>query len=66
MHIAIAELPDDYRQVIQLRYLESKSIQETASIMERTEASVRSLTDRAKKKLREALGRISNYLSDRG
>lgn len=66
MRLAIAELTDDYREVIRLRYFEMKSIQETAKLMDRTEASVRALTDRAKKQLREALGRISAYLSSRG
>lgn len=66
MQLAIAELPEDYRQVIQLRYFEMRSIQETAKLMSRSEASVRALTDRAKKQLREAIGRISMYLSSRG
>ena len=66
MQLAIAELSDDYRQVIQLRYFEMKSIQETAQIMNRSEASVRALADRAKKQLKEAIGRISMYLSTRG
>ena len=66
MRLAIAELPEDYRQVIQLRYFEMRSIQETAKLMSRSEASVRALTDRAKKQLREAIGRISMYLSSRG
>ena len=66
MRVAIAELPDDYRDVIQWRYLEGRSIKETAELMGRSEASVRSLAERAKKKLREALGRLSAYLSNRG
>ena len=66
MRLAIAELPPDYRDVIQYRYFEMKSIEETAQLMDRSEASVRALTDRAKKQLREALGRISAYLSTRG
>lgn len=66
MRLAIAELPEDYREVIQHRYFEMRSIQETADRMGRTEAAVRSLTDRAKKELREALSRISLYLSSRG
>ena len=66
MKLAIAELPEDYRRVIELRYFELKSIQETAEMMDRSAASVRALTDRAKKQLREAIGRISLYLSSRG
>ena len=53
LHVAIAGLPDDYRQVIRLRYLEGKSIAETAAAMDRTSNAIRALTDRAKKKLQE-------------
>lgn len=66
MRLAIAELPEDYREVIRLRYFQRKSIEDTAAVMGRSKASVRALTDRAKKQLREALGRISLYLSSRG
>lgn len=63
VHVALAELPEDYRQVIQLRFLQGLGLTETSSKMGKTEASVRALTDRAKKKLREAIGRLSAYLS---
>ena len=65
MQLAIAELPEDYRQVIRLRFFELKSIDETSQIMERSPSSVRALADRAKKQLRETIGRISAYLSAR-
>lgn len=66
MHQAIEELPDDYREVVRLRFFELKSIEETSQLMNRSPASVRALADRAKKQLRDALGRISTYLSTRG
>jgi len=65
MQLAIAELSDEYRQVIQLRFFELKSIEETSQLMRRSPASVRALADRAKKQLRESIGRISMYLSSR-
>jgi len=60
LNVAIAELPEDYRQVIRLRYFDCLSIDETAVAMSRTPASVRSLTDRAKKRLREMIARLSH------
>lgn len=60
LNIAIAELPEDYRDVIHLRYIEGRSIEETAAAMNRTPAAVRALTDRAKKRLQEMIARISS------
>ena len=63
VQVAIAGLSDDYQQAIRLRYLKGKSLAETAKVMDRTPDAVRGLLDRAKNRLREALGRASLYLS---
>ena len=65
IQVAIAGLSEDYREALRLRYFERLSIEETAEVMGRTPAAVRSLTDRAKKKLREVLGSLSLYISRR-
>ena len=65
LNVAIAELTEDYRNVIRLRFLEGHSVEETAQIMGRSPAGVRSLADRAKKQLRESIGRLSLYLSSK-
>ena len=58
---AIAELPDEYRRAVQLMLLECKSLEETAQIMNRGPRAVQGLIDRAKKKMRAVLGRLSMY-----
>ena len=63
LSVALAELPADYREVIRLRFLEGRSIEETSQTMDRTPAAVRALADRAKKQLRETMGRLSRYMS---
>jgi len=63
LNVALAELPEDYREVIRMRFLEGRSLEETAQTMDRSPAAIRSLADRAKKQLREAMGRLSRYLS---
>lgn len=63
LYIAMAELPEDYQQVLRLRYLQGLSVEETAAAMDRTADSVRAVANRAKKKLREVLGRMSDFLS---
>jgi len=63
LYIAMADLPEDYRKVVQLRFLEGKSLEETATEMDRTNAAVRSLIDRAKKKLRNRLIELSVHYS---
>ena len=61
--VTLAQLKEDYRRAITLRYLEGRSVAETATAMGRTERSIHMLCNRALKKLREALGRSSHYLS---
>ena len=61
--VTLAHLKEDYRRAITLRYLEGRSVAETAAAMDRTERSIHMLCNRALKKLREALGRSSHYLS---
>jgi RNA polymerase sigma-70 factor (ECF subfamily) len=49
---ALERLPDDYRQVITWRYLEEKSFEEMAGLMQRSENAVRKLWLRAVERLR--------------
>ncbi len=65
INVALAGLPEEYRQAIQLRYFDGRSLEETAHEMNRTPGAIRGLLDRAKKKMREALKRASLYLSSR-
>ncbi|KMK75505.1 RNA polymerase sigma factor [Alkalihalobacillus pseudalcaliphilus] len=50
----LAKLPQDYRSVIQLRFIDGFSLNETAEIMKKTLLSVKSLQHRAKKQLQES------------
>lgn len=63
VQVAIAGLPEDQREAIQSRFLEGKSLEETADAMGRSPAAVRGLIHRAKQGLRAALGRSSCWLS---
>ncbi len=58
---SIDALPTDHRQAVKLHLLEGKSLKETAAIMERSPRAVQGLLDRAKKKMRDVLGRLSLY-----
>jgi RNA polymerase sigma-70 factor (ECF subfamily) len=58
---AINDLPEEYRKAVQLRLLECKSLEETAQLMNRGPRAVQGLIDRAKKKMRAVLGRLSMY-----
>lgn len=62
LQIAIAGLPDEYREVVRMRHLEGVEVEEIARRLQRTPGAVRGLLDRAKLRLREALGRASQYL----
>jgi RNA polymerase sigma-70 factor (ECF subfamily) len=56
---AIRRLPANYRQAIELRFLEGKSLDEAAVIMNCSSRAVQGLVDRAKKKMRQSLERLS-------
>lgn len=58
---AIQDLPEDHRQAVQLRLIEGKSLEEVAATIQRSPRAVQGLIDRAKKKMRAALGRLSLY-----
>ncbi|MFD1675309.1 RNA polymerase sigma factor [Alicyclobacillus fodiniaquatilis] len=55
IEIALSRLKDTYRQVVILRHIENYSTQETAQILNWTEAKVRTTARRAIAKLREFL-----------
>jgi RNA polymerase sigma-70 factor (ECF subfamily) len=52
---ALAELPDDYREIIVLRHIEDLPFEEVAHRMDRSAGAVRMLWLRAIKTLRESL-----------
>ena len=63
--VGIAGLPDDQRTAIQMRFLEGRSLEQTAVGMGRTPSAVRSLIHRAKQSLREILGRSSRWFKSK-
>ena len=65
IQVAIASLPDDYREAIHLKYMEGRSLEEVATQMNRSPGAVRGLIDRAKQKMRAAMGRSSRWFSKR-
>jgi RNA polymerase sigma-70 factor (ECF subfamily) len=56
---ALAELPDDYREILVLRHIEGLPFEEVAKRMDRSAGAVRMLWLRALKKLRETMGSAS-------
>jgi RNA polymerase sigma-70 factor (ECF subfamily) len=62
VQIAMANLPEDYQRAVRLRYFDGKSVEQAAEAMGRSPGAVRGLIDRAKGKLRAAIGRLSVYL----
>ena len=53
--LALQRLPDDQRQVLQLRYLDERSFEEIAEIMGRTSNAARKLWGRAVERLQEEM-----------
>ncbi len=63
VRIALAGLRKDYRKALELRYLEGLPVQTIAKRMDRTERSVHMLCNRGLKRLREAMGSASDFIS---
>ncbi len=55
MESALERLPDDQRRAVELRYLAGKSVAEVAQGMDRSEAAIKMLCQRALSALRSAL-----------
>lgn len=63
IQVALAGLSEEYRLVVQLRYFEGLSLEETAEAVGKTKGAVRGILDRAKQKIRDSLESASRYLS---
>jgi RNA polymerase sigma-70 factor (ECF subfamily) len=61
VQVAMAGLPEDYREAVRLRFLEGRSVEGVAAEMHRSPGAVRGLIDRAKRAMRETMGRASHY-----
>jgi len=61
--VQMAQLPEDYRRVIQWRLLEGLPVAEVAQRLDRSESAIHMLLHRALKQLRELMGAASNYFT---
>lgn len=66
LDIAFNGINDDYRRVIQLRFIEGLTVEQTAKQMSRTRRAVEMLCHRALRRLRDDMGSASQFLSSRG
>jgi RNA polymerase sigma-70 factor (ECF subfamily) len=65
LQIALAGLEHDQREAIRMRLLEGMSLEDVAAALGKTPDAVRGLVHRGKQKLRDAMGRASQWLSAR-
>ncbi len=63
LRVALAALPDAYREVIERYYLQDQSLAQIAEAMGGTKGSIRAMCYRARKRLRELMGQSSLYFS---
>jgi RNA polymerase sigma-70 factor (ECF subfamily) len=56
LHRSMERLPDDYRQVLALRYQEGRSFEEIGALLNRSPDAARKLFSRAMQRLREECG----------
>lgn len=61
-HVALANLPDNYRAVVQYRYLEDRPLEEVAERLAISEGAARGLCHRARQALRDEIMRLSRYI----
>ena len=60
---SLARLTEDQRQVVQLLFLEGRSVAQTAQLLSRSEPAVHMLTHRGLKELRKLMVSITDYLT---
>ena len=65
LRVALAGLNEDHQQVLRLRYLEEMPVAVVAAQMNRTDGAVHMLCNRAIKKLRDSMGRVSKYFGSK-
>ncbi len=65
IHLALSQLPGDYREVLRLQFVEGLDYQGIAERMNKTPGAIQGLVKRAREKLRQHLGHASAYLSSR-
>jgi RNA polymerase sigma-70 factor, ECF subfamily len=63
IHVALASLPENQRDVLRARYIDDIEVEQIAQQTGRTEAAVRGLIQRGKENLADAMGRASQWLS---
>ena len=60
--VALSTMPDDYRRVIELLYIEQQGIEEVAEQLGKTVDAIRAIRMRARRQLREAIVRLSRFV----
>lgn len=63
---AVERLEPEYQEVVRLRHLEGRSVEEVATALDRTPGAVRMLCHRALRRLAEDIGDPSAFLTRRG
>lgn len=66
IHSAFMELPDKYRDVMTLRYLEEMNYRDISDILRIPEGTVATLINRAKKKLKTIISHSFSWLTEEG
>lgn len=61
-HVALANLPDNYREVVQYRYLEDWPLEEVAAKLGVSEGAARGLCHRSRQALRDEIMRLSRFI----
>ncbi|TWT96076.1 ECF RNA polymerase sigma-E factor [Botrimarina colliarenosi] len=60
--VALANLPDNYREIVQLRYLDDLSLEEVAERLSVSTGAARGLCHRARQALRDEIMRLSRFI----
>jgi RNA polymerase sigma-70 factor (ECF subfamily) len=63
LQTALAALPDEQREVVERYYVQGQSYEQIATALDRTKDAIRGICYRARKNLRDLLGRSSLYFS---
>ncbi|PRP97691.1 RNA polymerase sigma factor SigM [Enhygromyxa salina] len=65
VHMTIANLPDDYREALERKYIRGQSLRELAAAWACSEAAAKSLLARARRAFREAFAALASAFGER-
>ena len=61
MNMALNNIKSEYKDILNMKYLEKKPVKQIAKLLKKSESSIESILFRARQALKKEMQRISNF-----